>query len=69
MISSLDKERARRANAGLNFQTFSEVNDSTIPGEIELVRQRYFARRIHALGERALFVSELATGTNLTCGN
>jgi hypothetical protein len=69
MISSLDKERARRANAGLNFQTFSEVNDSTIPGDIELVRQRYFARRIHALGERALFVSELATGANLTCGD
>ena len=55
MISSLDKERARRANAGLNFQTFSEVNNSTIPGEIELVRLRYYARRIHALAERALY--------------
>ena len=33
-------EKARRANAGPNFQTFNEVNDSTIPGEIELVRLR-----------------------------
>ena len=55
MISSLDKERAWRANARLTFQTFNETNDSTKLSEIELVRLRYFARRIYALGERALY--------------
>jgi hypothetical protein len=65
MISPRDKEKARRVNAELNFQTFNKVENSTVPGEIELFRLRYFARRIHALGERALFVSELATGANL----
>jgi hypothetical protein len=32
MISSLDKERAQRVNAGPNFQTFNEVNDSLFDG-------------------------------------
>jgi hypothetical protein len=53
---SASNEKARRANAGQNFHTFYKRNNSTIPGAIELARLRYFARRIHAQGERALFV-------------
>ena len=64
---SASNEKARRANAGLNFEAVSETNNSTVPRAIEPARQRYFARRIHALGERALFelFLELVAGENL----
>jgi hypothetical protein len=48
-------EKARRANGGLNFEAFSETNNSTVPRTIEPARQRYLARRVQALGGRALF--------------
>jgi hypothetical protein len=52
-------------------RTLQDISDADAeaPSEIEAARLQYFARRIHALGERALFVSELATGANLTCGD
>ncbi|MCI0600858.1 MAG: hypothetical protein L0Y60_15315 [Beijerinckiaceae bacterium] len=52
---SASNEKARRANAGRNFHTLYKMTNSTIPDAIESARLRYFARRIHALGERALF--------------
>jgi hypothetical protein len=66
---SASNEKARRANAGQNFHTLYKRNNNTIPGAIELARLRYFAHRIHALSECAPFVSELATGANLTCAD
>jgi hypothetical protein len=62
---SASNEKARRANAGRNFHTFYKMTNSTIPGES--ARLRYFASRIHALGERALFelFLELVAGANL----
>jgi hypothetical protein len=64
---SASNEKARRANAGRNFHTFYKMNNSTIPGAIESARLRYFARRMHAQGERALFelFLELVAGANL----
>jgi hypothetical protein len=57
-------EKARRANAGLNFQTFNEANLSTPRGPIEPARLRNLTDRLHALGERPLyeFFSELLAG-------
>jgi hypothetical protein len=52
---SASDEKARRADVGLNFEAFSETNNSTVPRAIEPARQRYLARRVQALGGRALF--------------
>jgi hypothetical protein len=64
---SASNEKARRGNAGRNFHTFYKMNNSTTPGAIESARLRYFACRIHALGDRALFelFLELVAGANL----
>jgi hypothetical protein len=51
---SASNEKARRANVGRNFHTFYKMNNSTIPCAIESARLRYFARRIHALGDLRL---------------
>jgi hypothetical protein len=64
---SASDEKARRANGGLNFEAFSETNNSTVPRAIESARQRYLARRVQTLGGRALFelFAELSTGATL----
>jgi hypothetical protein len=64
---SASDEKARRANGGLNFEAFSETNISTVPRTIEPARQRYLARRVQALGGRALFelFAELSAGAPL----
>jgi hypothetical protein len=48
-------EKARRANAGPNFHTFSGTKNSTKAGEIEPAASRCFAPRIRQRGGRALF--------------
>lgn len=65
---SASHEKARRANAGLNFKIVHTRNGSTTCGHIEPARLRYFAGRVHALGERALFelLAELSAGASLT---
>jgi len=64
---SASNEKARRANARRNFHTFYRMNNSTIPGAMESARLRHFARRIHALSERALLelFLELVADANL----
>jgi hypothetical protein len=52
---STPQEKARRASAGPNFQTFSETENSTIAGEIEPNLSRCFAPRIRELCKRTLF--------------
>lgn len=61
-------EKARRANAGRNFELYiNATNDSITRSAIEPARLSYFAGRLHELGERLLyeFLWELAEGADL----
>jgi hypothetical protein len=51
---SAPNKKARRANGGLNFEAFSETNNSTVPRAIEPARQRFGAAGSGARRTRAV---------------
>jgi hypothetical protein len=51
---SRPEEKAQRANAGPNFQTFSETKHSATSGEVEPAPSLSFARRIRQPRKRTL---------------